>query len=147
MLPSIFGENLFDDMFRDFASFDPFSASDALYGKHARALMKTDIRETDNSYELDIDLPGFKKDELQLHLQDGYLTISAAKGLDKDEKDKEGHYIRRERYAGQCSRSFYVGENITEEDVHAKFEDGILRLSIPKKDAPKLPERRVIAIE
>lgn len=134
-------------MFRDFASFDPFSASDALYGKHARALMKTDIRETDNSYELDIDLPGFKKDELQLHLQDGYLTVSAAKGLDKDEKDKEGHYIRRERYAGQCSRSFYVGENITEEDVHAKFEDGILRLSIPKKDAPKLPERRVIAIE
>ena len=147
MLPSIFGENLFDDMFRDFASFDPFSASDALYGKHARALMKTDIRETDNSYELDIDLPGFKKDELQLHLQDGYLTVSAAKGLDKDEKDKEGHYIRRERYAGQCSRSFYVGENTTEEDVHAKFEDGILRLSIPKKDAPKLPERRVIAIE
>ncbi len=147
MLPSIFGENLFDDMFRDFASFDPFSASDALYGKHARALMKTDIRETDNSYELDIDLPGFKKDELQLHLQDGYLTVSAAKGLDKDEKDKEGHYIRRERYAGHCSRSFYVGENITEEDVHAKFEDGILRLSIPKKDAPKLPERRVIAIE
>ena len=147
MLPSIFGENLFDDMFRDFASFDPFSASDALYGKHARALMKTDIRETDNSYELDIDLPGFKKDELQLHLQDGYLTVSAAKGLDKDEKDKEGHYIRRERYAGQCSRSFYVGENITEEDVHAKFEDGILCLSIPKKDAPKLPERRVIAIE
>ena len=147
MLPSIFGENLFDDMFRDFASFDPFSASDALYGKHARALMKTDIRETDNSYELDIDLPGFKKDELQLHLQDGYLTVSAAKGLDKDKKDKEGHYIRRERYAGQCSRSFYVGENITEEDVHAKFEDGILRLSIPKKDAPKLPERRVIAIE
>lgn len=134
-------------MFRDFASFDPFSASDALYGKHARALMKTDIRETDNSYELDIDLPGFKKDELQLHLQDGYLTVSAAKGLDKDEKDKEGHYIRRERYAGQCSRSFYVGENITEEDVHAKYEDGILRLSIPKKDAPKLPERRVIAIE
>lgn len=147
MLPSIFGENLFDDMFRDFASFDPFSASDALYGKHARALMKTDVRETDNSYELDIDLPGFKKDELQLHLQDGYLTVSAAKGLDKDEKDKEGHYIRRERYAGQCSRSFYVGENITEEDVHAKYEDGILRLSIPKKDAPKLPERRVIAIE
>lgn len=147
MLPSIFGENLFDDMFRDFASFDPFSASDALYGKHARALMKTDVRETDNSYELDIDLPGFKKDELQLHLQDGYLTVSAAKGLDKDEKDKEGHYIRRERYAGQCSRSFYVGENITEEDVHAKYEDGILRLSIPKKDAPKLPERRAIAIE
>ena len=147
MLPSIFGENLFDDMFRDFASFDPFSESDELYGKHARALMKTDVRETDNSYELDIDLPGFKKDELQLHLQDGYLTVSAAKGLDKDEKDKEGHYIRRERYAGQCSRSFYVGENITEEDVHAKYEDGILRLSIPKKDAPKLPERRVIAIE
>ena len=147
MLPSIFGENLFDDMFNDFAMFDPFAGRDPLYGKRAKNLMKTDVRETDNSYELDIDLPGFKKDELELNLQDGYLTVSAAKGLDKDEKDNEGRYIRRERYSGQCSRSFYVGEAVTENDIHAKFEDGILRLSIPKMEEKKLPERRVIAIE
>ena len=146
MLPSIFGENLFDDMFRDFASFDPFSASDALYGKHARALMKTDIRETDNSYELDIDLPGFKKDELQLHLQDGYLTVSAAKGLDKDEKDQQGRYIRQERYTGACSRSFYVGD-VQPEDVKAKFEDGVLKLTVPKKDVPALEAKNQITIE
>ena len=147
MLPSIFRENLFDDMFNDFAMFDPFSTRDALYGKRAKNLMKTDVRETDGTYELDIDLPGFKKEELELHLQDGYLTVSASKGLDKDEKDNEGRYIRRERYSGQCSRSFYVGEVVTENDIRAKFEDGILRLSIPKMEAKKLPERRVIAIE
>ena len=147
MLPSIFGENLFDDMFNDFAMFDTFAGRDPLYGKRAKNLMKTDVRETDNSYELDIDLPGFKKDELELNLQDGYLTVSAAKVLDKDEKDNEGRYIRRERYSGQCSRSFYVGEAVTENDIHAKFEDGILRLSIPKMEEKKLPERRVIAIE
>lgn len=147
MLPSIFGENLFDDMFNDFAMFDPFAGRDVLYGKRAKNLMKTDVRETENSYELDIDLPGFKKEELELHLQDGYLTVSAAKGLDKNQKDNEGRYIRRERYSGQCSRSFYVGDALTEEDIHAKFEDGILRLSIPKKEEKKLPERRVIAIE
>ena len=109
--------------------------------------MKTDVRETDGTYELDIDLPGFKKDEINAEIRDGYLTVSAAKGLDKDQSDKDGRYIRRERYAGQCSRSFYVGEGVTEQDISAKFEDGILRLSIPKKTQPQLPETRRIAIE
>ena len=146
MLPVLFGENLFDELFDD--AFRPMWDMDrALYGKHARAVMKTDVRETDSGYELDIDLPGFKKDEVKLDLKDGYLTISAAKGLDRDEKDKQGHYIRQERYAGQCSRSFYVGDSIQPTDVHAKFEDGILKLTLPKAAQEKLPEHNTIAIE
>ena len=109
--------------------------------------MKTDIKEHDGGYELDIDLPGFKKDEITIDLDNGYLTISAAKGLDKDEQDKKGKYIRRERYAGAVQRSFYVGDAVTEEDVKAKFEDGILRLSIPKKDAKAVETKKTIAIE
>ena len=120
MLPSIFGENLFDDFFNDdFAMIPMWNSRNALYGKHAKNMMKTDVRETDNGYELDIDLPGFKKDEISAQLKDGYLTISAAKGLDKDEKEKDGKYIRRERYAGTMSRSFYVGEDLTQEDIKA----------------------------
>ena len=146
MLPVLFGENLFDELFDD--AFRPMWDMDrALYGKHARAVMKTDVRETDSGYELDIDLPGFKKDEIKLDLKDGYLTISAAKGLDRDEKDKQGRYIRQERYAGQCSRSFYVGDSIQPTDVHAKFEDGILKLTLPKAAQEKLPEHNTIAIE
>ena len=118
-----------------------------LYGKHAKNLMKTDIREHDNGYELDIDLPGFKKDEISIDLDSGYLTISAAKGLDKDEEDKKGKYIRKERYAGAMQRSFYVGDGVTEEDVKAKFEDGILKLSIPKKEAKAVETKKTIAIE
>ena len=146
MLPVLFGENLFDELFDD--AFRPMWDMDrALYGKHARAVMKTDVRETESGYELDIDLPGFKKDEVKLDLKDGYLTISAAKGLDRDEKDKQGRYIRQERYAGQCSRSFYVGDSIQPADVHAKFEDGILKLTLPKAAQEKLPEHNTIAIE
>ena len=133
MMPSIFGENLFDD-WMDFPFDDDFfGRKNPLYGKHAKNMMKTDVRETDNGYELDIDLPGFKKDEISAQLKDGYLTISAAKGLDKDEKEKDGKYIRRERYAGTMSRSFYVGEGVEQDDIHAKYENGILKLSIPKK--------------
>ncbi len=146
MLPSIFGENLFDEFFND-----PFalmtSGRDPLYGKHAKNLMKTDVRELDGSYEIDIDLPGFKKDEVDIQLQDGCLTISAAKGLDKDEKDKQGRYIRQERYAGSVSRSFYVGEDVKPADVKASFEDGILKLSVPKAEAKQLPENTTIAIQ
>ena len=146
MLPSIFGENLFDDFFSD-----PFEmmvpTRNALYGKHGKNLMKTDVRETENSYELDIDLPGFKKDEVNVELKDGYLTISAAKGLDKDQEDKKGKYIRQERYAGACSRSFYIGEDVPAEDISAKYEDGILRLSVPKADQKELPKTSTIAIE
>ena len=148
MLPSIFGENMFDDFFSDpFGMMVP-QTRDALYGKHAKNLMKTDIRETDTSYELDIDLPGFKKDEVSIDLKDGYLTISAAKGLDKDAEDKKGKYIRQERYAGACSRSFYVGEGVTEEDIKAEFKHGILTLVVPKKEAkPAVEQKKYIAIE
>ena len=123
MLPSIFGENLFDDMFNDAFGMMP-GIDHALYGKHAKNMMKTDVRETEDSYLVDIDLPGFKKDEVKVELKDGYLTVSAAKGLDKDEQDKKGRYIRQERYAGTMSRSFYVGEGVKPEDLHAKYEDG-----------------------
>lgn len=148
MLPSIFSENLFDDMWNDAYELAPmFGRHNPLYGKHARNLMKTDVRETDNSYELDIDLPGFKKDEIQINLENGYLTIQAAKGLDKDEQDKKGRYIHQERYAGQCSRSFYVGDGIKSEDVNAKFEDGILKISMPKAAPKQLPPKNSITIE
>ncbi len=148
MLSKRFGENLFDEMFEDpFDLLPMFSHHNPLYGKHAKALMKTDIREKEDSYELDIDLPGFKKDEIQAQISDGYLTISASKGLDKDQKDDKGRYIRRERYCGECSRSFYIGDNVTEKDVSAKFKDGILRLSIPKKETKALSEPNQIPIE
>lgn len=151
MFPSVFGENLFDD-WMDFPFNDDFDKyffgkKNPLYGKHAKNMMKTDVKETDSSYEVDIDLPGFKKDEINAKLENGYLTISAAKGLDKDEKDKKGKYIRKERYAGAMSRSFYVGDAITQEDVKAKYEDGILKLTIPKKDAKTVEAKNYIAIE
>lgn len=147
LTPSIFGENLFDDWMDFPFERDFFGGKNPLYGKHAKNMMKTDVKETDSGYEVDIDLPGFKKDEINAKLENGYLTISASKGLDKDEKDKEGKYIRRERYAGAMSRSFYVGEQVHQEDIRAKFEDGILRLSVPKKDAKEVEKKNYIAIE
>ena len=148
LMPSIFGENLFDDSWMNFGFDDNFwGKKNPLYGKHAQNMMKTDIREKDDSYELDVDLPGFKKDEIKVQLKDGYLTLSAAKGLDKDEQNQKGNYIRRERYAGTMSRSFYVGEDVTQEDIHAKYEDGILRLSVPKKVPKKVENTGYIAIE
>ena len=148
LMPSIFGENLFDDDWMDFPfERDFWGRKNPLYGKHAKNMMKTDIREHDEGYELDVDLPGFKKDEINVELENGYLTISATKGLDKDEQDKKGKYIRKERYAGAMQRSFYVGDALTQEDIKAKFEDGILRLSIPKKDAKAVETKKTIAIE
>ena len=153
LMPSIFGENLFDDLFNDFPFYyDDKAVKDTekkLYGKRASHVMKTDIKEMDNGYELVVDLPGFTKDEIKASLENGYLTISAEKGLDKDEKEKEsGRYIRRERYAGACSRSFYVGEDILQEDVKAEFKHGILKLFVPKKEAkPAVEEKKHIAIE
>ena len=144
LMPSIFGENLFND---DWMNFGFPEVDKALYGKHAAHEMKTDVRETDSGYEVDIDLPGFKKDEIDVQLDNGCLSISAAKGLDKEEKDKEGKYIRKERYAGSMSRSFYVGDAITEDDIKAKYESGILRLSIPKKEAKQVETTKRIAIE
>ena len=142
---SLFGENLFDDWMgfpmRELANVDK-----RLYGKNASHVMKTDVNETDENYELEIDLPGFKKDEINVKLEDGYMTISAAKGLDQSKKDKKGTIIRQERYAGAMSRSFYVGANVCKEDVKAKFEDGVLKLDIPKKEM-NLPGDNTICIE
>ena len=148
MMPSIFGENLFDDFMNDF-TFPKFpDVEKELYGKHAKNLMKTDVKDTENGYEVDIDLPGFKKDEIKVKLEDGVLTISAAKGLDKDEKDKKGSYLRRERYAGSMSRSFYVGDHVTVEDIHPKYENGILSFSVPKAENKPIEEKnKYIAIE
>ncbi len=147
MLPSIFRDNLFDDMFDfDFdKEFDRMMRP--LYGKHSQNMMKTDVRETGNSYELDIDLPGFKKDEITIQLDNGYLSISASKGLDKNEENKDGKYIRRERYAGSMNRTFYVGSQLTQQDIQAKFEDGILKISVPKKDVQQIEQNKYIAIE
>ena len=147
MLPSIFGEDLFDEMMDFPFEDDFFGKRNPLYGKKAKNMMKTDVKEHETGYEVDIDLPGFKKDELNLDLTDGYLTISASKGLDKDEEDKKVKYIRKERYAGSMSRSFYVGDGITEDDIKAKYENGILKLSIPKKEAKAVEQKKHIAIE
>ena len=153
LMPSIFGENLFDDFFNDFPFYyDDKAMKDTekkLYGKRASHVMKTDIKEMDNGYQLVVDLPGFSKDEIKASVANGYLTISAAKGLDKDEKEKDsGHYIRKERYAGACERSFYVGDNVEQEDVKAEFKHGILKLFVPKKEAKKaVEENKYIAIE
>ena len=144
LMPSIFGENLFND---DWMNFSFPEVDKELYGKHAGNVMKTDVRETDSGYEVDIDLPGFKKDEINAQLDNGYLTISASKGLDKEEKNKEGKYIRKERYAGAMSRSFYVGDEVTQADIKARYEDGILRLSVPKIEKKAVENTKYIAIE
>ena len=147
LMPSIFGESLFDD-FDNLMNFSFPDVDKTLYGKHAKNMMKTDVKEKDNGYEVAIDLPGFKKDELHLELNDGYLTISAEKGLDKDEKDKNDKYIRRERYAGACERSFYVGEDVTQEDIKGEYKHGILKLFVPKKEAkPVSNDPKYITIE
>ena len=144
LMPSIFGERLFDDFMDDF---DFPDIDKKLYGKHAPHIMKTDVKEKDNTYEVDIDLPGFKKDEIQIQLENGYITVRAAKGLDKDEKDKDGKYIRRERYAGNVSRSFYVGDKVQKEDIHPKFENGILSFTVPKEQNTVEENSHYIAIE
>ena len=150
LMPSIFGENLFDDFFGDFPFYydkDMKNVEKKLYGRKASHVMKTDIKETDNGYELVVDLPGFTKDEVQATLENGYLTISAEKGLDKDEKEKEtGHYIRKERYAGACSRSFYVGEDVEQADIKAEFKHGILTLFVPKKEAKPAVEQKISGV-
>ena len=144
-MPSIFGESLFDNMFPFDEKFFT-EKKDPLYGKNVSRLMKTDVRETDTTYEVDVDLPGFKKEDINVNYENGYLTISTSKGLDKDEKDKEGHYIRQERYVGNMSRSFYLGD-IPKEDIKAKYEGGVLRLSVPKADMKQVENSSTIYIE
>lgn len=148
--PSILGENLFDDFFA-FPDFEKLEhqMNKKLYGHHGENLMKTDIKDHETNYEMVVDLPGFKKDEISVELDNGYITISAARGLDQDKQEKEtGRYIRRERYAGACQRSFYVGEDLRQEDIKAEFKHGILTLCIPKKQ-PAVEEKKnkYIAIE
>ena len=152
-MPAVFHENLFDDLF------DPFWNDGALeramnreeretFGKRGANMMKTDVRETESTYELDVDLPGFKKDEIKVDLKNGYLTIAAEKGIDKETENKKGRYIRKERYVGSNSRSFYVGEDITEEDIKAEFKHGLLKLFVPKKEAkPAVEQKKTISIE
>ncbi len=144
LMPSVYGRDFFDDLMDGFGFPD---VNKKLYGRHAKNMMKTDIRETDEGYEVIMDLPGFKKDEIEIQLENGYLTVSAAKGLDKDEADKKGKYICRERYAGEMSRSFYVGEDILDTDIHARFENGILKLDVPKKEAKAVETKKHVAIE
>ena len=148
LAPSIFEETFMDDLF-GFPYMKEFDNMEKkLYGRKASRMMKTDVREKDDNYEVVIDLPGFKKEEIEVELNDGYITISASKGLDKDANDKKGKLIRQERYAGAMQRSFYVGENIEKEDVEATYRHGVLTLTIPKKaQEKKLPEKNLIAIE
>ena len=133
------------------SNFNPFHDFDelerAFFSDNALGEFKADIQEDGDNFVLEADLPGFKKDEISVELENGYLTISASKGLDKDEEDKKGKYIRKERYAGSMSRSFYVGDGITEDDIKAKYENGILKLSIPKKEAKAVEQKKHIAIE
>ncbi len=147
LLPSIIAENLLEDSWFDFPPFRELENMDRkLYGRHAAHEMKTDVREHEDHYEVDINLPGFKKDEISLDLENGYLTINAAKAVEQ-EKGRMGKIIRQERYEGSLQRSFFLGENITENDITARFENGVLTLTVPKKETPKLPDRKRIAIE
>ena len=148
LMPSIFRDNLFDDWMDDFSWMRDFGNVDRkLYGKHASREMLTDVRDHEDHYEVEIDLPGFKKDQIQVELHDGTLTITAQKGLEQNDKNSEGKYVRQERYSGMMSRSFYVGENMTEEDIKAKFEDGVLNICVPKAEPKKLENHKYIAIE
>ena len=147
MLPSIFGESLFDDWmdfpFRGFGT----DVEKKLYGKNAARVMKTDLKEHEDGYELSVDLPGFKKDQIQLQLSNGYLTVSAAKGVEEEGKDQKGRLVHQERFSGSMSRSYYVGENLEEEDIKARFENGVLTLDFPKAEQKKLPEKKTSMIE
>ena len=153
LMPSLFHDDFdlfdrFDPWFNGFDDRELKNMEKKLYGHRAKNVMRTDVKESNTGYEMEIDLPGFSKDEVTVELKDGYLTISAAKGLDKEEKDeKDGKYIRKERYSGAMSRSFYVGDELKQEDIKAKYEDGILKLSVPKKEQKKVETTKHIAIE
>ncbi|MBR0132968.1 MAG: Hsp20/alpha crystallin family protein [Lachnospiraceae bacterium] len=158
LMPRIFGEDLFDDFMDDFFRPAPreFRGEKPAKGCKVPAripsqrvnVMKTDIKENEEGFELEVDLPGYKKEDVKAELKDGYLTISASKNEENETKDEKGKYIRRERYVGSCQRSFYVGENLDENDIKAKFEDGILKLSVPKKEPkPEVEEKKYIMIE
>ena len=137
LVPSIFGRDMFDDFF-----------GNSLSNYRTNDLMKTDIKDTDNAYELTIDMPGIKKEDIKAELKDGYLTVNATSGYSNDDKDSNGKYIRRERHYGSCSRSFYVGNAVTQDDIKASFENGTLKLVIQKKeDKPAIENKNYIRIE
>lgn len=147
LLPSVFGEDLFDETF-PFAGMTDRHGHDKLFGNRAGRLMKTDVREGEKSWELDVELPGFRKENISATLKDGYLTISAENAVEETQEDeKKGQCVRRERWSGALSRAFYVGEGVTEEDVKAKYENGVLSISIPKKEAIEAKAKKMIAIE
>ena len=114
---------------------------------HDHNMMKTDIREKDGNFILDMDLPGVKKEDIQMELKEGYLTINASRNSNKEDKDAEGNIIRQERFSGTCTRSFYVGEDITHEDIKASFGNGELKVIIPKEAPKKVEEKRFIPID
>ena len=144
MMPSIFRENLWNDLM-DF-SFPELDGK--MYGKRGEHIMRTDVKEHDDKYEVDIELTGFRKEDVKAELKDGYLTITALKEVNNEQKNESGKYVRRERYTGNMSRSFYVGEKVTQEEIHAKFEDGVLKLQIPKKDPKKqVEDKHYVTIE
>ena len=146
LMPSIFGESLFDELFENFSR--PVTKNGRGYSIPATTVMKTDIKENKDSFSLDIDLPGYKKEDVKAELHNGYMTIQAVRNSTNDTKDEDGNYIRRERFYGSCSRSFYVGEEVTEEDIKARFEDGILKITVPKKETKmEVPQKKWIAIE
>ena len=147
LTPRIFTENLFDDWFDDYPFRSMENADRKLYGKHAGREMLTDVKEHDDHYEVEINLPGFKKDEINIELENGYLTITASKGLDESEENKKGKIVRQERYAGVMQRTFYVGEELTAEDIKAKYENGVLALNVPKAETKKIEEKKTISIE
>ena len=149
LTPRIWNENLFDDWFDDFSiDREMNSLNRKLYGKRAAREMLTDVREHEDHYEIEIDLTGFRKEDMNVELENGYLTITASKGLEEDGKDKKGNIIRQERYSGTLSRSFYVGKEITHDEIHGKYENGVLTICVPKKDeTKKVPEKKTIMIE
>ena len=150
LMPMRRNRNLLSELMSDpfDAFFDAATAPVQAMQKMSPSLMRTDIKETDGGYELTIDLPGFKKDDVQAELKDGYLTINAQTQSESEDKDEEGTYVRKERFSGKCSRTFYVGDDVEEDDIKAKFEDGVLKIAVPKKqEQPKLEEKKTIAIE
>ena len=147
LMPSIFNNSLFDEMMDFPFGRDFFGDSGRMMNEYRTGMMKTDVKEADGVYEVDMELPGYKKEDISANLEKGYLTITAVKNEENNEGNSGSRYIRRERYSGQCSRSFFVGENVRQEDIHARFEDGILKLTVPKTEPAKIEEQKYIAIE
>ena len=147
LMPSIFNNSLFDEMMDFPFGRDFFGDSGRMLNDYRTGVMKTDVKEADGVYEVDMELPGYKKEDVSARLDKGYLTITAVKNEENNENGGNGKYIRRERYCGQCYRTFYVGENVRQEDIHAKFEDGILKLTVPKTQPAKIEEQKYISIE